>query len=45
MQNQKFINLAESQKRRKFKFFLKEKTQGFLRETELNKVVEKITIK
>ena len=44
MENDKFKDLSEKQKRQKLKFILKEKTQGYLNDTELGEIIEKIKI-
>ncbi len=44
MQNERFVNLTEKQKRQKLKFILKEKTQGYLTEPELNEIIEKVKL-
>ena len=44
MENDKFKGLSEKQKRQKLKFILKEKTQGYLNDTELSAIIEKIKV-
>ena len=42
MENDKFKNLSERQKRQKLKFILKAATQGYLSDAELSEIVEKV---
>ena len=44
MENDRFINLSEKQKRQKLKFILKEKTQGLLNDVELDEIIGKVRL-
>ena len=44
MENDRFVNLSENQKRQKLKFILKEKTQGLLSDAELSEIISKVKL-
>ena len=44
MENDKFKNLSEKQKRQKLKFILKGVTQGYLNDSELSEIISRIKV-